>query len=172
MTYSRMAAWRHAWPSSIRRTSAPLLVALALTAAAGCGGADSGTGPSAQGPYGEYDLVAVDGAALPVQVHNGPYLDRTRVHFYNRLNLHVTGGEVHLHDDGTFYIAVEASGDGDGEPVDGSSEFEASFKLIDGELTVITQGQAVPIGTVEDGTVTIGLDLMGKGVKNQFTFAR
>lgn len=164
------AAARHARPRSMKRMVA-LLFAATLSGIAGCGGGDSATGPS-KGPYGEYALREVDGAALPVQVHNGPFLDRVRTRFYNRLTLRVTGGEVHLHDDGNFYMSLNLSGDGDGEKVNTTSEFEAFYKAVNGELTVMLDGKMVRIGTVEDGTVTVGLDLMNKGVFNQYTFER
>lgn len=111
----------------------------------------------------------VDGNALPVQVHSGPYLDRARVRFYNRLTLRVTGGEVDLGDDGLFSICLEITGDGDGEPVNTTTEFEAYYKLIDGELSIIVDGQNASIGRMdEDGTLTIGMGLMQKGVVNQW----
>lgn len=171
MTYTLSAAARHARPPSLGRAGA-LLLAVTLSGLAACGGADSGTGPSNDGQYGEYELQQVDGAALPVQVHNGPFLDRVRTRFYNNLKLRVTGGEVHLHDDGNFYMALELSGVGDGEAVDTTSEFEAFYKAVNGELTVVLDGKMVRIGTVQDGEVTVGLDLMGKGVFNQYTFRR
>jgi hypothetical protein len=164
------AAVRHARPPSIRRVTTLLLAGI-FTAVAGCGGSDSPTEPQ-NGPYGEYALRQVDGAAPPVQVHNGPWLDPVETRFYNNLNLRVTGGEVHLHDDGTFYISLDLSGVGDGEKVTTTSEIEAFYKLIEGELILIANGQKVSIGTVEDGEVMIGLDLMGKGVVNQLTFRR
>ena len=164
------AAVRHARPRSFRR-AALLLFAGMLTGAVGCGGGDSPTEPR-NGPYGEYALRQVDGAAPPVQVHNGPWLDPVETRFYNNLKLRVTGGEVHLHDDGTFYLALEMSGVGDGEQVANTIEYEAAFKLIDGELILIAEGQRVPIGTVEDDEVTFGFDPMGKGVFNQLTFRR
>jgi hypothetical protein len=171
MTYPRTAAPGHARPPSARRIAA-LLFAVALAGATGCGGgADSPTAPP-EGDFDEYALHQVDGAAPPVQVHNGPFLDRTTTRFYNNLNLRVTGGEVHLHDDGAFYVGLDLSGVGDGEQVRTTSEFEADYKLIDGELILIAEGQKVSIGTVQDGVVTIGFDLMGKGVINQFTFRR
>ncbi|HEX6049029.1 MAG TPA: hypothetical protein VFZ21_07170 [Gemmatimonadaceae bacterium] len=164
------AAVRHARPPSFRR-AALVLFAGVLTGAVGCGGGDSPTQPQ-NSPYGEYALRQIDGAAPPVQVHNGPWLDRGSMRFYNNLKLRVTGGEVHLHDDGTFYVGLELSGVGDGEQVADTMEYEAAFKLIDGELILIAEGQRVPIGTVEDGEVTFGFDLMGKGVFNQLTFRR
>jgi hypothetical protein len=149
-----------------------LVLATALSGVAGCGGSSDAVTDPDDGPYGSYALSQVDGTALPVQVHNGPFLDRTNVRLYNRFIVRVTGGEIELDDDGQLYISVQATADADGTPGRFDNEYEVPYKLIDNRLTVIIDGQKVEIGRLEDGALTIGMDLMQKGVVNQFTFRR
>jgi hypothetical protein len=161
---------RHA-RSIVPRRIAALVIALSLTGIAACG-SDSGTGPSESGPYGTYRLREVGGDALPAQVHNGPWFDPVETHFYNQLNLRVTGGSIELTPTGELTFGLELAAIADGESDTEHSEWEASYKIQGDQLILLVDGQRVPLGTIADDEITISLDIMQKGVTKDYIFRR
>src|SRR5262245_59829903 len=88
-----------------------------LAAAQACGGdSSSSTSPrnNDSGPPAKYLLRSVDGHALPYQISRSPYYDAKAGHFYNELDVTVTGGAWDLDELGfaDFYVDLSMKGDG------------------------------------------------------------
>lgn len=153
--------------------TAGILAFALLGAACGGGGGDSGTEPS-NGPAGTYALRQVDDASLPAVIHQGPWLDRVNVRFYNKLIMQVVDGSIELYDDGTYSMTFDMEYNADGKPGTTSVDREGDYE-VQGADIAFRWGSNPPgtfAGRLQGGVITIPLDFMGKGVSNAYAFRR
>lgn len=148
--------------------------AVALVAFAQACGSDSSTAPrnNNSDPQGLYVLRTVDGKNLPYQISRSPFYDAATGHFYNEYDVTVTGGGWDLNDLGFAQFYIDLSIKGDGVPM---TQRKQSFGLyeVQGSQVIVT---FVGVGSaplpLKNGQIEMPLDLLGKGVGNDYVFRR
>ena len=137
-----------------------------------CGGGDSATGPR-ENEGGVYELAVVDDAALPAQVHHGPWLDPTSnpTRFYNLFDCSVTYGGIGLDDEtGRFWLEVILQYVADGVPGVRGIELTGDYE-IRGQSLYFTTDQGVEAEAVlRDGAIYFQIDALSTGRYRQFRF--
>lgn len=148
-------------------------VVLASAVVAGACSSDGSSGPRS-GPVGDYLLQQIASTSLPYDVHSGPYFDPADHHFYNRLIVRVTHGEVVLGRDDTFLFTVDVALNGDGILGQKHVEVTGTYQLQGGTLYFTPQTQGYPNfqAAYHSGAVSLQLDLMGKGTMLPYEFRR
>ncbi|MFN8582253.1 MAG: hypothetical protein U0163_14925 [Gemmatimonadaceae bacterium] len=137
----------------------------------GCGGSDSGTGPS-RGPAGSYALRQIDGTAPPVEIHHGPWFDATNHHFYNQFVLQVTDGVLELDGTANFSLQFNMQYVGDGQPGQTSLMVQGSYTINGASVQLLPNQGGVIEARLQNNIVTIGIDFMKKGASLDYTFRR
>jgi len=159
--------------SAIKRTMT-LGAAAILVAAQACG-TDSSTSPKSNNsdPRGTYTLKTVDSKGVPYQISRSPYHDPQTGHFYNELDATVTDGGIELDELGFIDIWINLKLVGDGVPMQGGREIKGLYDT-DGTGKVIVTFDAVnwvPL-PIQNGQITIPMDLLNKGVDNNYVFRK
>lgn len=149
-----------------------LALSAAMLAALGCGG-DKGTGPGSN-PAGSYVLQEIDDFALPVTIHNGPWLDPVHVTFYNLYNMRITGGVIELGSDDRFSFTLNGSVNADGIQWEPTMYVVGDYGIDDGEIWFEPDDQAGNTlwATIDRGNISFDLDVMSKGAVRDYVFRR
>jgi len=153
------------------------LGAVALVAFAQACGSDSSTAPRNNNdnsdPTGIYKLRTVDGKNLPYQISRSPFFDAATGHFYNEYDVTVTGGGWDLDELGFADFWIDLSIKGDGVPM---TQHKESFGIyqVQGSGAVIVTFFDVGSATLplNNGQIQLSLDLLNKGVSNNYVFRR
>lgn len=156
---------------SMLTTARRLILAAALSTMA-CAGGD-GTGPDA-GEAGNYSLRNIDLQPPPVTIHHGPWLDRVNVRFYNLYHVEITSGLIELDGDDRFVMTYNGRVVADGQEFATSLTTEGFYE-VDGDEIWFTSDDATlgtAMGILQGRTITFAVDLMEKGVDNEFVFQR
>lgn len=138
-----------------------------MSAVAACGGADSSTGPGpANGdPTGLYSLRTVGKDAIPAQLYRGP-LPGVPVN----MTIGITGGELVLDDDGFFDMTLDMTMGGGGQTLPRPVNIYGDYEIENGQLRMFDGVGNEFGGTIRNGAITVGLDLVGLGTIKQYTF--
>lgn len=157
-------------PRAVRR--AALLLAATALLAGGCGG-DKGTGPGSN-PAGTYVLHDIDAQALPVTIHQGPWLDPGSVTFYNKYILQITGGVIELGSDDRFTLTLDGAVNADGVQFAPSTMVTGDYEIDGGEVWFMPDGYGGNgwSASIGNGTVSFDMDLMSKGASLEYSFRR
>jgi hypothetical protein len=151
--------------------TAALLLAGALAGVTACG--DSSTGPRG-GPAGNYSLRQVDGGNLPALVYNGPYVDADNNRRYYNLAIQVVGSTLELTRDGHFTLTIDQVANADGQVFSGSQSVEGYYEVDGDEVEFGSDDTNFPFtaGTLQNGTMTIGMYVLGGDTQMLFTYRR
>jgi hypothetical protein len=154
-------------PRRVRRRAQSGIATLLIAAVVGCGGDSStGPGPANADPVGLYSLRQVGKDAIPAQIFRGQLQGIPVV-----MTIGITGGELILQDDQSFSMALDLTMSATGQqelrrPVNIWGEYQ----IEGGRMTLIDAGGNEAEGTLRNGVVTVGLDLVGNGTIKQYTF--
>jgi hypothetical protein len=169
---------------TLRRSLLLFLATMMATLVTGCPAPTDATRPAEGGggqnngshggnrPNGIYTLHTIDGADIPVYVHQGPWFDAPNHHFYNRLVIQVTRGIVNLSGDGFFQLSLSVALDKDGVKENAEANLQGRWKLEGETVTITLDGGQTGTATLRNGTFTIAIDYLGKGKDNMYTFTR
>ncbi len=151
------------------------LGAVALVAFAQACGSDSSTAPRNDNsdPTGIYKLRTVDGKNLPYQISRSPFFDATTGHFYNEYDVTVTGGGWDLDELGFADFWIDLSIKGDGVPMTQHKESFGIYQVqSSGDVIVTFFDVGSATLPLNNGQIQIPLDLLAKGVSNNYVFRR
>jgi hypothetical protein len=150
-------------------------VAIVLIATLGCGGAEQVSAPPDDStPVGKWTLQEIDAATLPATIYDDAWFDEANGHFYNRLVVQITGGDVTVTPDGRFTLAFEVTSNKDGKR-------EISRQRIDGawwsRVGIVAfrpddERRDNSIGWLEDGWMMLSIDYMVNGEEKTYAFKR
>lgn len=157
-------------PARLTRVAAALLSTLVAVAA--CGG-DSSTAPTDASVVGVYALREVAQTAVPIEVYRGPFYHEVDGRMYNDFEVTVTGGTLQLDASGGYHTTLNYRALKDGVEQVTSLRAWGTYEMR-GRQIVITRDNGVDDaeGTVANGSVTLVLDIIGKGVAKPYTFVK
>jgi hypothetical protein len=161
--------------TACRRAIALAAVAMLAIGAVGCGGAEQATAPvDPYEPTGKWTLQEIEAGALPVTIYDDAWFDEPTGHFYKRLVVQITGGDLALNADGRFTLAFEVSVNRDGQR-------EVSRQRIDGawwsRVGIVALGpdddrRENSIGYLGNGWLMLSIDYMGNGEGKMYAFRK
>lgn len=146
-----------------------LTAAAALVSTIACGG-DSVTAPTTQDPGGPYGLIHVDKQTIPAEAFRGNHYDPDFGVTYP-LVIMVTGGEVILQPDGRFHLAVERRWSAEGEGGAGTLIVDGTYSIQRTTIVIDTNGGS-GTGSIQNGNITLTLDVGETGTTKEYTFRR
>jgi hypothetical protein len=162
--------------ATLRRPARLTRVAVALVstlvAAAACGG-DPSTAPATESVVGVYQLRAVAQTALPIEVYRGPFYHEIDGRSYQDFEVTVTGGTLQLDASGGYHTTLNYKALKDGAKEETSLRAWGTYET-HGRQIVITRDNGVDDGegSIADGSVTLLLDIIGKGEVKPYTFVK
>ena len=152
----------------------PAIVAAAFLGLSGCG-ADAPTSPNSSGKVtGTWVLEYVDDEEPPVAVHRGAWLDPATGIFYNNYVFRVTGGYMEIRENETFYFAIQARIEADGQVAEGTVEFEGEWDLVDDQVVLRVQWPVTGTQVLgrEGAFLHTDVDFLGNGDSSHLDFKR
>ena len=153
-------------PQRVRRWIQSGIATLLITAVVGCGGdSSSSTGPGNADPTGLYSLRTVGKDAIPAQIYRGPLPPVP-----GEITIGITGGELILDDEGAFSMALDLKMSGMGGTLPRPVKIYGDYEIDGGQLTMFDGVGNEFEGTLRNGVVTVGLDLVGLGTVKQYAF--
>lgn len=150
------------------------LVAATILGASACG-SDAPTSPNSGGKVtGTWVLRAIDDEEPPVAIHRGPYLDPNTGIFFNNYVFRITAGYLEIRENETFYMALQARVDADGQTGEGTVELEGEWDLVDDQLVLRVQFPIVGTQVLEreGGFLHADIDFLGLGETAHFDFKK
>lgn len=161
-------------PAFIRPVAAFLLVlgVLATIACGGNSGGDKTTGPTAS-VEGNYNLRAVDGNQLPVEVYHGPWFDGVNRRFYNQRIVVVKNGVINLDDTDRWAMTLDVQVTLDAVTTQQTWAIMGSYE-IDGDEILLSSFDvdADLVGTITKGTISLSMDIAGSEREKAYSFRR
>jgi hypothetical protein len=155
-----------------RLTRVAVALASTLVAVAACGG-DSSTAPKEAPLVGVYALRTVAQTAVPIEVYRGRFYHEIDGRWYDDFQVTVTGGTLQLDSSGGYHTTLNyrALKDGveDVESLRAWGTYETHGKQI-----IVTRDNGIDDGegTIGNGSVTLLLDIIGKGEVKPYTFVK
>jgi len=158
--------------SAVRLRTAVLLSAAVLGASA-CS-SDPSTSPSSksQSVVGTYTLQEVDGAPVPVVIHDGLYFDAVNNHLYLLLVVTVSDGVIELDEQGNIGIWFDVDVWGDGAIWRRHIELQGTYKANGSQVTAYAGGQVMGTFSIVKGEIVDQADLLQEGVNKEYRFRR
>ena len=156
-------------PARLTRFAA---AAVLTTLVAGCGG-DASTAPASESVVGVYALRAVAQTALPIEIYRGPFYHEIDGRSYEDFQVTVTGGTLQLDASGGYHTTLNYKALKDGAKEETSLRAWGTYET-HGRQIVITRDNGVDDGegSIADGSVTLLLDIIGKGEVKPYTFVK
>ena len=152
-------------PRRVRRGIHSGIAAVLIAAVVGCGGGDSSTGPRNADPTGLYSLRQVGRDAIPTRIFRGA------IGGIPDFTIEVTGGELILQEGDRYSMALDFALSATGGPkLPRTVSFEGDYEIEGGQLTMVDAAGDEAQGTLRNGVITVGLDVVGDGTLKPFTF--
>lgn len=148
--------------------------AAAFLGIAACG-SDAPTAPNSGGKVtGTWVLRSIDNEEPPVAIHRGPYLDPNTGIFFNNYVFRITAGYIEIRENETFYMALQARIEADGQTAEGNVELEGEWDLVDDQLVLRVQFPIVGTQVLEreGGFLHTDIDFLGLGETAHLDFKK
>jgi hypothetical protein len=148
--------------------------AAAFLVLAACG-SDGPTSPNSSGKVtGTWVLRSIDDEEPPVAIHRGPYLDPNTGIFFNNYVFRITAGYIEIRENETFYMALQARIEADGQTAEGNVELEGEWDLVDDQLVLRVQFPIVGTQVLEreGGFLHTDIDFLGLGETAHLDFKK
>jgi hypothetical protein len=148
------------------------LVLATLAATTACSG-DSSTAPTTTSLAGVYALRQIEQTALPVEVYRGPFYHEIDARQYTDFEVTLTGGTLQLDDAGAYHTTLNYKALKDGVEENSSLRGWGTYQIQGNRITLLRDnGFDGAEGTISGSSITLGIDVIGKGVVKPYTFVK